>query len=320
MSLSEFELIRKFFKPAERPSHGIRCGIGDDAAIVSVPKNFELAISTDTLVSGIHFPETTSAEDIGYKALAVNLSDLAAMGASPVWATLALTLPNADETWLQGFMSGFNTLAEHYNLSLIGGDLTHGPLSVTVQIMGFLPKGSGLLRSGAKDSDLIYVTGTLGDAGLALKELKQDIKIDSTHIDYLSQRLNRPTPRIELGKLLHNIANSVIDISDGLLADLDHILEESGAGAFIQTKDIPLSDALTSLDRETALQLAFSSGDDYELCFTVPEENREKLEKVSAGICRISCIGRISSPGEGIEIKDNAGRQVKLSAKGYRHF
>jgi len=206
----------------------------------------ELVISMDTLVSGIHFPETTYPQDIGYKSLAVNLSDLAAMGAEPRWITLALTMPESDEAWLEKFMEGFSELAQQYMLDLIGGDLTRGPLSITVQVHGFVPVGKAIYRHGAQTGDLVFVSGVLGDAGLALRMLAEQALLTNKYNDYLLQRLNRPAPRISLGLALRDTASSAIDISDGLLADLGHILTASKKGAIIKTDQLPLSDALFS--------------------------------------------------------------------------
>ncbi len=320
MPLSEFDVIRKYFKPADRQTADVRCGIGDDAAIVRLPEGMELAIAMDTLVAGVHFPLDTAPEDIGFKLLAVNLSDMAAMGAKPAWATLALTLPEADSDWLAGFMQGFNDLAGQYSVSLIGGDLSRGPLTISLQIHGYLPQNKGMLRSGAREGDLIYVSGTLGDAGLALKVLNRELEVDPKYKPLLFQRLNRPEPRIELGETFRDIAHSAIDISDGLLADLGHIIEDSHVGAVVNTDLIPLSEALAELDTAEALQLALTAGDDYELCLTVAEDMQASVDQTATEQCPLTCIGKITSPGKGIQLEDADGRAVRISGVGYRHF
>lgn len=318
MSLSEFDLINKYFKDAFNNSKDVKCGIGDDAAIVSLPEGMELAVSTDTLASGIHFPVMTSPEDIGYKSLAVNLSDMAAMGAEPRWITLALTMPGNDEAWLKSFMSGFGILAKQYSLSLIGGDLTRGPLSVTVQIHGFVPQGQALYRHGAKSGDLIYVSGTLGDAGLALQMLNNNQDVEEKYHDYLLQRLNRPVPGIELGTTLRGLANSAIDISDGLMADLEHILVASRKGAVIMVDKLPRSEAMKQLPDKTAAEFALISGDDYELCFTVSPENRTTLEKKLSSWL-LTCIGEVTEEA-GIKWLRDDGGDFQPSGKSYSHF
>ncbi|MGH8120450.1 MAG: thiamine-phosphate kinase, partial [Gammaproteobacteria bacterium] len=244
MSLSEFDLIDRFFKNALRDGPEVRCGIGDDAAIVAAPPGMDLALTMDTLVAGIHFPASTAPEDIGFKALAVNLSDLAAMGAEPRWATMSLTLPQDPASWLEGFMAGFCILAEQYSLSLIGGDLTHGPLSITIQLHGVLPAGTAIYRNGARPGDRIFVSGTLGDAGLALGVLDRHWTVDGKYHAEIFSRLNRPAPRIELGMALRGLATSAIDISDGLQADLGHVLAASNAGAVLDPDKVPMSEAL----------------------------------------------------------------------------
>ncbi|HEY9051270.1 MAG TPA: thiamine-phosphate kinase, partial [Gammaproteobacteria bacterium] len=241
--MSEFDLINHYFKAIDNRRPDVALGIGDDCAVLQVPDGHELAVSTDTLVAGVHFPLTTSAEDIGYKALAVNLSDLAAMGAEPAWMMLSLTMPNENADWLSGFVKGFRQLMDQYHLQLVGGDTTRGPLSITVQVFGFLPKGKALRRDAAKPGNLIYVSGTLGDAGLGLKKILNEIQSDHT-LQYCIERLNRPTPRITLGKALLSLSRCAIDISDGLLADLGHIVEESSCAAIIHIHQLPLSDEL----------------------------------------------------------------------------
>ena len=317
MPLSEFDLINKYFRDAFKDGPEVQCGIGDDAAVVSVPPGMHLAVSMDTLVAGIHFHSTTSPQDIGYKSLAVNLSDMAAMGAEPHWVTLSLTMPENDPDWLAAFMAGFRILADQYSLSLVGGDLTHGPLSITVQIHGYLPEGTGLYRHGAMTDDLIYVSGTLGDAGLGLGVIEGRCKTDEKFREYLLSRLHRPTPRIELGMALGKIANSAIDISDGLLADLNHILLASNKGAVINIDDLPVTDAVKQ--QHDAVDLALTCGDDYELCFTLPPDKQARVERELKNFCPISCIGKITD-GNAIAWQRTDGSLYHPKGKAYRHF
>lgn len=301
--MKEFELINKFLTKEAGKRDDVILGIGDDCAILRPSKNYDIAVSTDSLVAGVHFPPNTAPYDIGYKTLAANLSDLAAMGAEPCWATLALTLPEINAAWLKEFCAGFFTLLKQYNMQLIGGDTTRGPLSLTAQVYGFLLQGKALRRSGARPGDLIYVTGYLGDAGLALRLPKK----------HFLQKLNNPIPRIKEGIALRDIATSAIDISDGLAADLGHILEQSNVGATIYTDNLPLSkELLTAVSKEQAINLALSAGDDYELCFTTPLRRGMPLP--------IPCskIGIIEEQ-PGLRILDHAGNPVILEQKGYEH-
>lgn len=319
--MNEFDLIQHYFNTQTEQRADVRVGIGDDTAIVKAPQGQELAITTDTLVAGIHFPEQTLAFDIGYKALAVNLSDLAAMGATPAWVTLAITLPTPDENWIQEFCDGFFTLANRHQVQLIGGDLTHGPLTITVQAIGLVPEQKALLRSNAKPGDLIYVTGTVGDAGLALQIIQQQLQVDHSLERQLLVRLNRPEPRIEIGEKLIGIAHAAIDISDGLAADLSHILKTSKVGAILHVDKLPLSEELKqSASKDKAIALALSSGDDYELCFTIPPEKRQQLEQTMSNIpCHITCIGEIVDK-PGLDLRDNNGKPYESTTRGYQHF
>lgn len=319
MTISEFAIIEKFFKAQVHKHKNVILGIGDDAALLTLPPKQVLAVSMDTLIAGVHFPVNTPPCDIGHKALAVNLSDMAAMGATPAWATLALTLPKADKTWLREFTHGFSALAKKYHVQLIGGDLTRGAhLSITVQIHGFVPKNKALIRSGARMDDLIYVSGDLGGAGLALQLLKR--KKTNIH-EALSAKLHRPLPRIEIGLLLRGIASSAIDISDGLLADLSHILTASNAGARLWLDKIPLNSFLLDYcSHRQAIEYALNSGDDYELCFTVPRNKQRILERKAKNMgCKITCIGRIERR-KGLRLMDSEGKKSVVKPRGYRHF
>ena len=320
--MNEFELIDHFFAGKEQKQRkDVILGIGDDCAILEVPSEHQLLVSMDTLVSGVHFPTTTDPYDIGYKALAINLSDLAAMGATPSWINLALTLPELDKQWLASFSDGLFTLAHEFEVALIGGDTTRGPLSITIQAHGFTPKGQAITRDGAKPGDLIYVTHTLGDAGLALKHINQELLLPVETNEALLIQLNRPFPRIKEGLLLRNQATSMIDLSDGLISDLGHILKKSGVGAEVDLSAIPLSASLRgSLALEDALKLALTAGDDYELCFTIPKHKQKQLEELmKESNCTISCIGHIT---ENHKLILRYGDKIfdSDSLHGYSHF
>lgn len=322
MALTEFSLIKRYFaRPAPQHDPDVVLGIGDDAALLRVPEGMELAVATDTLVAGVHFPVDTKPGDIGYKALAVNLSDMAAMGAQPRWATLALTLPQADESWLAAFSAGFFALAAEYRIQLIGGDTTRGPLSITVQILGLVPAGTALRRSGAHAGDLIYVTGTLGDAGLGLRALQQPLALSAQQTAHIMQRLHRPQPRVAEGIALRGIASAAIDISDGLGADLGHILQASGVGARINLSALPLSAAVAAYVGHTGdWRLPLCAGDDYELCFTVPAQKRaallDILTSLPAGCAHIGVI----EAAPGLRCISPGGADITPRIGGYQHF
>ncbi|GMQ97181.1 MAG: thiamine-phosphate kinase [Gammaproteobacteria bacterium] len=320
MPLSEFEVINRFFA-----SHGLKrpevtLGIGDDAALITPPSGQQLVVSTDTLIAGVHFPHETSAGDIGYKSLAVSLSDLAAMGAEPLAVTLALTLPEADESWLAEFTEQFFLLADSFNVQLIGGDTTRGALSITVQALGLLPCDQGLTRAGAQVGDLVYVTGELGDAGLALLVLQGELRLPVKDKAQVLKRLNRPTARIGAGIALRNIASAAIDISDGLVADLSHILKASDVGATLQAGKLPVSDVYRrTFDVAGDWSVALSAGDDFELCFTVPEKRQGEIERIMSGLeVRCSWIGMIEQR-QGLRVLDDIGREIHTGS-GYDHF
>ena len=318
--MSEFDLIQTYFACMTRPRADVALGIGDDAALVQVAAGQQLAISVDTLVSGVHFLPSVSPQALGHKALAVNLSDLAAMGAEPAWATLALTLPEADPEWLAGFAEGFAALADRYGVALIGGDTTRGPLSLTVQVQGLVPEAEALTRGGAQAGDGIYVTGTLGDAGLCLR-LMQSAPTERETIAELQDRLERPQPRVEAGLGLRGIANSAIDISDGLVADLGHILEASGLGASLELERLPLSDTYRDWLAESGdWSLALTGGDDYELCFTAPAESAQQIQQLASELkLPISPIGRIEAE-PGLRITQPDGRSWTGPSAGFDHF
>jgi len=316
---SEFDIIEQYFSRNNTDHSSVHLSIGDDAAITSVPTGMQQVIAIDTLVENIHFKKETSAYNIAYKALAVNLSDLAAMGAKPCWFTLALTLPDINTAWLADFSKGLFTLADQYNMQLIGGDTTRGPLAVTIQIAGHIPQGKALLRSGAKAGDYIYVTGNIGDgrAGLAA----QEADLHDSDAEYLVQRLQQPTPRVNTGESLIGMASACIDVSDGLVADLSHILQASGVGASIDLDKMPLSLACEhkrELFNLSCLQLA-QSGDDYELCFTVPEKNISMLACTCDELgVEVTQLGQVEKD-IGLRCYEK-GNLLDISQAGYQHF
>ena len=318
MSFSEFDLIEKFFS-GHANRDDVVLGIGDDAAVLNVPAGQQLVVTMDTLIEGVHFPAETSAEDIGYKSLAVSLSDLAAMGAEPAWATLSLAIPAYDKTWLKDFSHGFLTLAQKYNVALVGGDTVRGPLSITVQLHGFVPAHKVLRRDRACNNDLIYVTGTLGDAGLALAGLQNNLNLEPMALKRQRKRLDSPTPRVEAGLALRGLASACIDISDGLLSDLAHITNKSSVGAEIMLQHLPLStDTEQYIAQSNDWNMVLSSGDDYELCFTVSAGNKTRVESLlTASGC--TCIGKITLQA-GIRCLYSDGSLYESDKTGFDHF
>lgn len=317
---SEFDIIRRYFSYAEKRDDVV-VGVGDDAAVLTVPEHQQLVQSMDTLVAGIHFSLETSPEDIASKALAVNLSDMAAMGAEPAWFTLALTLPDDDENWLAAFSKSLASMAKEYQVQLVGGDTTNGPLCISITINGFVPAGKALLRKNAQVKDKIYVSGFLGDAALALAAWQGQCILKDETRQYLNDRLNRPTPRVELGLLLRDYASACIDISDGLIADLGHIAEESQLGARIDFEKIPCSYAFKDnlTDETLAMSLVLSGGDDYELCFTVPEIKQAEFESmIKKNNLLVTCIGEIDSD-TGVRCF-NKNVPIEIQEAGYQHF
>ena len=315
MALSEFDIIARFFTRQGAYRDDVVLGVGDDAALLKVPRDRQLVLAVDTLVAGRHFPEDTAAFDIGWKALAVNLSDFAAMGATPAWATLSLTMPAVDKDWLQAFADGFYSLAEQYQVALVGGDTTRGPLSVSVQLQGYIEPGKVLRRDAAKPGQALFVSGTLGDAACALHQL-QSGAVDA----FVFERLNRPEPRVALGQLLGGVAAAAIDVSDGLLADLGHILEASRCGATLYPERLPASSALQNLPAGEVLEYQCNGGDDYELCFSVAPERRAQLDALlqQQGLS-VAEIGVIDAqPGLRCKLPD--GRIITPAIHGFDHF
>lgn len=320
--MGEFELIRRFFQQAqaEHSARGLLLGIGDDAALLDLPPDQHLAVSVDTLVSGVHFPADTDAEDIAQRALRVNLSDLAAMGAEPLWFTLALTLPAVDEDWLRDFSRGLFAVAQQYGCTLVGGDTTSGPLSLTLQVMGAVAPGQALRRDGAGVGDYILVTHYLGDGAAGLAAVEGRLNLAPPHHDYLRQRFYRPEPRLVEAQHIRALASAAVDISDGLAADLGHICAASDLGAQVYVEDLPLSPALTVLaDIDQARLWALSGGDDYELCFTVPESHMAEVGLLIAqGKLRATVIGHMVA-GVGVQCLLQ-GETFELDQAGYHHF
>lgn len=315
--MSEFDLIRHHLTGIGAAREDVLVDVGDDCALLQVPADRELAVSIDTLVSGVHFLPDCDPEALGYKALAVGLSDLAAMGAEPAWATLALTLPHADADWLAAFVRGFGALAVEQDVRLVGGDLTRGPLTISVQLHGLVPLGHALRRNGARPGDLVCVSGAIGDAGLALRHIQQREPLDP----YLRRRLDRPEPRVALGELLRGVATAAIDLSDGLISDLGHILTASGCGARIELDRLPMADQVAGVVATSGdWHLPLASGDDYELCFTIAPEHAAELTVLSAAAgCPLTRIGEIDAQS-GLRFVLDDGRPWVPQRTGYEHF
>ncbi|EGY34884.1 thiamine-monophosphate kinase [Aggregatibacter actinomycetemcomitans serotype e str. SC1083] len=326
MREGEFDIIQRYFTASKRsPRKDVVLSVGDDCAITELNTNQHLAITTDTMVENIHFLPTIRPADLAYKAVASNLSDLASMGAEPAWISLALTLPKIDHDWLAEFSESFFAILDHYNVDLIGGDTTKGPLGLTITAHGIIVKNKGLCRHQAKVGDWIYVSGTLGDSAAGLSFILQGKSAVNSAQEFLIQRHLRPTPRVLLGLELSvsGLANAAIDISDGLVADLGHILERSQCGAVIELDKLPLSAELVAeVGLAQAEQFALSGGEDYELCFTVSDSNIAKLEKALAHLgVPYTCIGQIRHAGKKrIQFQRN-GQAVELKLpRGFDHF
>jgi thiamine-monophosphate kinase len=314
----EFELIARHFT---RPAANAVLGVGDDCALVDVTNGMDLAVSTDTMVSGTHFFPDVDPENLGHKALAVNLSDMAAMGAMPYWAMLAVTLPNVNHTWLEAFAKGFFDLAQEYNVSLIGGDTTRGPLAITVTIMGEVPAGAALRRSGAKAGNDVWISGNVGDAALAVAHRHGRVVLAEDDYREAVMRLYEPTPRVALGQALRGLATSAIDISDGLLADLTHICRLSGVGATVELANVPVSAiGAKHIGSDGGRNAILAGGDDYELCFTAHPNSRDSIQELTdvLGI-PITRIGQ-TKRGKGVSLLGSDGKPVKIDGRGYDHF
>lgn len=321
--MSEFALIDAIRTRANATRGDVTLGIGDDAALLQVPDGQQLVACTDTLVAGIHFLPDTAPEDLGWRALAVNLSDVAAMGAEPMWALLALTLPQAYPRFVDRFADGFAELARAHGVALVGGDTTEGPLAVTVTALGCVPPGRALTRHGAKVGDAVFVTGTLGDAVAALYGLRDGrFGNGRSSVDpALLAAMNRPQPRIAAGLALRDLATACIDVSDGLLADLGHICAASGVGAELDAEALPVSAALAAaFDHAACIDMALAGGDNYELCFTAPAVRADDVARLLAttpgGVTK---IGRIVA-GSGVLARDERGDRVVTRSAGWEHF
>lgn len=317
--MNEFSLIDVFFKTPALSRDDVVFGIGDDAACLTVPQGKQLLVSTDTLVADVHFLKNWDAYDIACKAVLVNVSDIAAMAAKPCWLSLALTLPEFNQSWLERFSQGLHDSLKQFDLALIGGDTTRGPLSITITIHGLAPVGKAVRRSGAKPGDKIYVSGELGAAALAVTFLQRD-DIDELDKQVLMQKLQHPRPRVDLSEILQEYASAAIDISDGLSADLNHICEASKVGAELNFTAIPVHPLVEKYQGDNAVNFALGGGDDYELCFTVPACKEEKL-LVSLADLGVSCyqIGFIEK-NAGLRVMVKTGEIRSLAPRGYSHF
>lgn len=318
--MDEFALIEEFFASRVAKRADVRLGIGDDAAVTSIGSESELVIATDTIAEGTHFPAGTAPRALGHRCLAVNLSDLAAMGAAPLWCTLALSLPSADQGWLESFASGFFDLANRYDIALVGGDTIRGPLSMTVTAHGCVTPGRQVVRSGARPGEGIFVTGYPGEARAGLRLLQGKASADTESAERLTHRFLFPDARVDEGRRLVRCATAMIDISDGLHADLEKLTHASGVGADLDADRIPLSAALLDCVEESdALELALTGGDDYELCFTVPREREAELARLSSDPhCPVTRIGETSAKA-GIRWTSRS-RPYRVPETLFRHF
>jgi thiamine-monophosphate kinase len=320
----EFELIQRFFQRADagsRSRNGVILGIGDDAALLEVPAHADLVVAVDTIVEGRHFPRQSEARAVGHRALAVNLSDLAAMGAIPAWATLALTIPSADPVWLRRFSDGLLDLADAHGVTLVGGDTTRGPLTISVQVLGHVPRGTAMRRSGACAGDLLAVTGTLGDAGAGLAlATKKCVAEDRALADQLIRRFEYPTPRVQFGLAARGIATAAMDLSDGLVGDLPKLASASGLAAHVDVERLPLSVAVRAVAApEQGRDWALAAGDDYELLVAVPPQRLADLAAAADRLdLRLTAIGELRA-GNGVTWSLN-GREFTPAVHGFDHF
>ncbi len=320
--MKEFELIQTYFSGRGPQRKDVVLGVGDDAALTRVPTDKLLVVATDTMVENTHFFPDASPRSIGHKCLAVNLSDFAAMGAEPAWASIALTLPSADEAWVKEFTDGLFEIADYYHVQIVGGDTTQGPLSVSVSLKGFISEEKVLLRSGAKVGDWIYVTGSLGDSALAVDSKLKGLELQEPHKSSIEEKFNFPAARLAAGQMLRHAATSAIDVSDGIVQDLQHILNASNVGAEIDVDKLPISVAVeSSCDRLQAERYALTGGEDYELLFTVPEEKKGYLEQNATAMgVNFTCIGQIKN-GENKLVLVKEGEVYSFDdAPGYQHF
>ena len=316
--LGEFDIIARYFTRAPRRAV---LGVGDDCALLApLPAGQQLAVSCDMLVEGRHFLSTVAPERLGHKTLAVNLSDLAACGAEPIAFTLALAMPRVDESFLEGFARGMFALADEQRIELVGGDTTAGPLNICITVFGAVPAGQALLRSGARADDDVWVSGTLGDARLALEVFRGSVSLTAEAFEAVRARMELPAPRVALGLALRGIASSAIDVSDGLVGDLGHVMARSGVGATIDADALPRSAALASLPRAVQLECTLAGGDDYELLFTAPAARRRAVSAAAgrAGVAATR-IGHIEAAA-GLRLVDGNGAPLRQRFAGFDHF
>jgi thiamine-monophosphate kinase len=317
MPLGEFDLIAKYFT---RSVTRAALGVGDDCALFATAPGMQLAVSSDMLVDGRHFLPTVAPDRLGHKALAVNLSDLAACGAKPLAFTLAIALPRVDEDFLEGFARGLLALADEHGCELIGGDTTQGPLNLCITVFGEVPHGQALLRSGAKPGDDVYVSGTLGDARLALEVFRGHVVLDGVSFERVRIAMERPQPRVALGLALRGIATSAIDVSDGLLGDLAHVLRRSNVGAELQVDAMPCSDDLRALPAALQREFTLAGGDDYELVFTAPPQRAAQVAAAAkAAQTSVTRIGRVGA-APGMRLIDRDGGAVVNTFASFDHF
>jgi thiamine-monophosphate kinase len=319
VAASESQLIERYFRELGASREDTVLGIGDDAALVRVPGDCELALTTDALIEGVHFLPGAPARSLGHRALAVNLSDIAAMGGSPGWALLSLNLPAADDAWLREFAAGFGALARRHRVALVGGNLSRGALSITVELAGLVPAGQALRRDGARPGDELYLSGTVGDAACGLKFLRGDAVGTPSAAAYLQHRFEYPTPRVALGQALRGIASACIDLSDGVYIDAARLLAASGCGATLEIERLPLSDALRHALGAQAWRSALGGGEDYELCFSAAPAHAAAIAALAARTGQaVTRIGALHS-GSGLALT-MAGSVMQFSPAGFDHF
>ncbi|MFI4906042.1 MAG: thiamine-phosphate kinase [Steroidobacteraceae bacterium] len=319
MAASESQLIERYFRELGASREDIVLGIGDDAALLRVPGNCELVLTTDALIEGVHFLPGAPARALGHRALAVNLSDIAAMGASPSWALLSLNLPMADEAWLREFAAGFGALARSHDVALVGGNLSRGALSITVELAGLVPTGQALRRDGARAGDELYLSGSVGDAACGLELLRGEVTVPAAEAAYLQRRFEYPTPRVALGQALRGIASACIDISDGVYIDASRLLAASGCGAKLEIERLPVSEPLRRALGEQSWRTALCGGEDYELCFTAPPAQAAAVVATAARTGQaVTRIGALY-PGTGLTLTA-AGSVMQFSPSGFDHF
>ena len=319
MAASESQLIERYFRGLGARRGDTVLGIGDDAALVRVAPGSELALTTDALIEGVHFLPGAPARSLGHRALAVNLSDIAAMGAAPSWALLSLNLPSADESWLREFAAGFGALARRHEVALVGGNLSRGALSITVELSGLLPAGQALRRDGACAGDELYLSGSVGDAACGLRILRGEAAAAPAEAAYLQQRFEFPTPRVALGQALRGVASACIDVSDGVYVDATRLLAASGCAATLEIERLPLSQALRDTLGDGSWRAALSGGEDYELCFTAAPAQAAAIGAIAARCGEpLTRVGRLQA-GAGLTLT-MAGSVMQFSPSGFDHF